>query len=73
MSEYPYGSTSRPRHRGRGRRALRLAIGLVLTGVVFAAGVALGKALDDGPKPSQTITYVRTLEPMPQQPVPATR
>ncbi len=36
--------------------------------VVFAVGIALGQALSDGPPPPSTATYVRTLEPLPQQP-----
>ena len=36
--------------------------------VVFALGIALGQALNDGPPPPSTATYVRTLEPLPQQP-----
>jgi hypothetical protein len=35
---------------------------------VFAIGLALGKALDDGPRDRGTATYVRTLEPLPQRP-----
>jgi hypothetical protein len=40
--------------------------GLVL--LIFAVGVALGQALNDGPPSPATQTYVRTLEPVPQQP-----
>lgn len=39
--------------------------GLVL--LVFALGIAFGQALNDGPPSPSTETYVRTLEPMPQQ------
>jgi hypothetical protein len=35
---------------------------------IFAVGIALGQALNDGPPPPSTQTYVRTLEPVPQQP-----
>jgi hypothetical protein len=31
-------------------------------------GIAIGQALNDGPPPPSTETYVRTLEPMTQQP-----
>jgi hypothetical protein len=37
--------------------------------LIFAVGIALGQALNDGPPPPTTDTYVRTLEPVPQQPV----
>jgi hypothetical protein len=41
---------------------------LVAAGVLlFALGVAFGKALNDRPAPGGTQTYVRTLEPLPQQ------
>jgi hypothetical protein len=39
--------------------------GLVLA---FAVGLSLGKALGDGPEPGATVTSVRTLEPLPQEP-----
>lgn len=45
----------------------RLAV-VVLVLLVFALGIALGQALNDGPPPPSTATYVRTLEPLPQQP-----
>jgi hypothetical protein len=45
-------------------RVLAAVIGAVL---LFALGVALGLALDDRPVPGGTQTYVRTLEPLPQQ------
>jgi hypothetical protein len=41
---------------------------VVLALVVFLVGVAFGKALNDGPPRPSTETYVRTLEPLPQQP-----
>ena len=37
--------------------------------LIFAVGIALGQALDDGPPAPTTETYVRTLAPVPQQPV----
>ena len=42
---------------------------LVVAGAVmlFALGLALGLALDDRPVGGGTVTYVRTLEPLPQQ------
>jgi hypothetical protein len=39
---------------------------------VFVLGIALGQALNDGPPAPSTQTYVRTLEPVPQQPATTT-
>ena len=50
-----------PRRRRRARRSL-----------IFALGIALGQALNDGPPAPSTQTYVRTLEPVPQQPATTT-
>ncbi len=46
-----------------------MALALV---VVFAGGLALGQALDDGPRPGGTQTVVRTLVPLTVPPVPQT-
>lgn len=54
------------RHATRRRswpRVAAMAAGAVL---LFALGVALGLALDDRPVGGGTVTYVRTLEPLPQ-------
>ena len=52
--------------RARGRRRRRfpawLATGLLVL-VAFAAGIALGQALHDNPKPGGTQTLERTFEP----------
>jgi len=56
----PAERTRRRRHRRRedfARWGIRLAVVLV----VFAAGVALGQALHDNPKPGETTTLERTL------------
>ena len=45
-------------------KILALVVGAAL---VFALGVGLGLALDDRPVPGGTQTFVRTLEPLPQQ------
>ena len=47
------------------KRALLLALGAL---VVFALGIALGQALEDGSRPSGTQTLVRTLRPLPLAP-----
>jgi hypothetical protein len=42
---------------------------LLVLAAVFAAGLALGQALQDNPKPGGTQTGVRTLKPLPLPPV----
>jgi hypothetical protein len=66
----PYPPSARRRPRRRSRTLARIAGGALLLGVSFALGVALGKALDDGPRDRGTVTYVRTLQPLPQEPAP---
>ncbi|HXG77375.1 MAG TPA: hypothetical protein VNJ53_12475, partial [Gaiellaceae bacterium] len=48
-------------------RGLRLAAGLLLLALVFLLGVALGRALEERPRPGGRVTEVRTLTPLPQQ------
>ena len=48
----------------------RVVAGLALA--IFVLGIALGEALNDGPPAPSTQTYVRTLEPVPQQPATTT-
>ncbi len=55
----------RPPRRSPWPRRLLLVIAVVL---IFLLGVALGQALNDGLPATSTQTYVRTLEPLPQQP-----
>ena len=69
MSEYPFGTVPRRPRRSRGRRILRVALLLLAVGVAFGLGIALGMALNDGPRTARMITDVRTLEPLPQRPV----
>jgi hypothetical protein len=57
----------RARRRRRSPWGRRVAVAAVLV-LVFAVGLAVGKALDDGPEGGVDVTYVRTLEPLPQQP-----
>lgn len=60
---------------GRGRSAperkrwLRRLLTVLALALALAVGIAVGQALDDGPQPGVTQTSVRTLEPLPQQPV----
>ncbi len=42
---------------------IRWLIGLALAAALFAAGVAVGEALHDNPKPGITVTRVSTLRP----------
>ena len=60
----PPSARRAPRRRRSWRTAALVAVGAVL---LFALGVALGLALDDRPVPGGTQTFVRTLEPLPQQ------
>lgn len=53
------------RRRRRWPRVLAAVVGAVL---LFAVGLALGRALQDRPVPGGTQTFVRTLEPLPQTP-----
>jgi hypothetical protein len=46
----------------------RVVILVVAALVVFAVGIALGRALQDGSEPSGTQTLVRTLQPLPLAP-----
>jgi hypothetical protein len=52
----------RPRRRRRRPLAPWLA-GLVAAAVLFAAGIALGMALHDNPKPNLTVTTEKTIIP----------
>lgn len=65
------GSTSHRRPAPRSQWPRRIVI-TILALVVFAVGIALGQALSDGPPPPATETYVRTLEPLPQEPATTT-
>jgi hypothetical protein len=50
----------------------RVAIAAIAI-AIFAIGIALGQALNDGPPSPSTQTYVRTLQPLPQQPATTAR
>ncbi len=63
-------SVARRRPPRRRRRRPRIAALVVGAAVLFGLGIALGLALDDRPVPGGTQTFVRTLEPVPQQSAP---
>ena len=56
-----------PRRRSPWPRVAALVVGAV---ILVVLGLALGLALDDRPVPGGTQTFVRTLEPVPQQSAP---
>ena len=60
--------------RARRRRLLALIwlVRLVLLGAAFFAGLAVGRAVEDAPKPGGTQTLVRTLVPATVRPEPRT-
>jgi hypothetical protein len=65
------GEQPRPRPRRRRRRRAwpwRILLGVAVVVSVFAAGVALGEALHDNPKPGGATTTQRTLRPLPLAP-----
>jgi hypothetical protein len=68
VSEYPFGRSSRRPRGKRGSRLGKALLAVLAVAVVFVLGIALGKALNDGPDKGHTVTYVRTLQPLQQQP-----
>ena len=71
-SEVRPGVGLRRRARRRRRRALVWVVRLVLLGLAFFAGLAVGRAVEDAPAPGGTQTLVRTLEPVTIHPAPRT-
>ena len=64
MSLVVPGPTRRERKRRRRTAvARRWGVRIVVAGVIFAAGIALGEALHDNPVPGHTNTSVRTEHP----------
>jgi len=68
----PLSSRTRDRERrrrpSRGRRILKWIVRLLAVAVVFVAGLAVGRALEDAPEPGGNQTIVRTLEPLTVEP-----
>jgi hypothetical protein len=68
------GTTSRARGRSRARRRRRLRraatwiLRLAVLVVVFGAGLVIGRAIEDAPRPGGTQTIVRTIEPLSVEP-----
>lgn len=54
--------------RSKGRRLLAWILRLAVLAIVFVAGLAVGKALEQSPDPGGTQTIVRTLEPLTVEP-----
>ena len=64
----PAPRRERERRRRARRRGLGLAVRVLVVAAVFAAGLALGQALDDSPGTGSKLTEVRTLKPLPLPP-----
>lgn len=62
--ESPLQSRSARRRRRRFGRSARVVLTLAVVAGIFAAGLSLGRALEEGPKPGGTQTLVRTLKPV---------
>jgi hypothetical protein len=53
----------REARRARRRRAAVIVAGVLIAGLVFVAGLALGRAIEEAPDPGGSQTLRRTLEP----------
>ena len=63
----------RPARRRKQRNRLLRPLAAGLLGLlVLLVGIAIGRALADGPEPGGTRTSVRTLQPQPLPPAPTT-
>ncbi len=58
----------RPRRGARGRRVAVWLFRLLVLAAVFWAGLVIGRALEEAPRPGGTLTVVRTLEPLTVEP-----
>jgi hypothetical protein len=63
VSVAPVERRQRAPARRRRNAVFRWLLGLAVAAVIFAAGVALGEALHDNPKPGITVTTVTTIRP----------
>jgi hypothetical protein len=63
VSETTVERRQRAPKRRRRNAVLRWLLILAVAAVIFAAGVALGEALHDNPKPGITVTTVKTIRP----------
>jgi hypothetical protein len=70
--ESPRSARARERERARrssvGRRLVIWILRLAILAVVFFAGLAIGRAVEQAPEPGGTQTIVRTLEPLTVEP-----
>jgi hypothetical protein len=51
---------------------VRLVVAVAALALAFLLGIAFARTLDERPDPGDTVTRVRTLQPLPQQPPPRT-
>lgn len=63
MSETGVERRQRAPRRRRRNAVFRWLLVLAVAAAIFAAGVALGEALHDNPKPGITVTTVTTIRP----------
>jgi hypothetical protein len=54
----------RPPRRRRWRTPLLAPGGVVALALAFVVGLAVGRAVEEGPRPGGTVTQVRTLTPL---------
>jgi hypothetical protein len=59
---------ARTRRSSTGRRVATWILRLAVLAVVFLAGVAIGRAVEQAPEPGGTQTNVRTLQPLTVEP-----
>jgi hypothetical protein len=64
----PLVSTRSRRRKERRARRVRVALGVLAVAAAFGLGIALGQALHDNPRPGETLTFVRTVRPLPLPP-----
>lgn len=68
MSVVETSRRRRPRRPDRRAAALRALALLLALALAFLLGVAFARTLDERPRDGGTVTDVRTLTPLPQQP-----